>query len=312
MTVSLKICIFVRTPKLLTMNSSEEASHLDLIDVLSNDLFKTPTFTYHEVRVRDLILGVAHQRSFEVEVDETGNVYVSNGPSLDPKNNEGEEYYPCVVAHMDTVHDEHIEYVHCNRSLDVQYSDGIYKAYDPIDGKQTGIGGDDKAGIVIALTMLARSEFGMKGAFFISEENGCQGSGNMKKPYLLTDVGYFIQFDAPGNDWVSMNCSGVDLFHKDFKEDILLPVLKEHERNEGCFSNDPYTDVKELRKQFGVCCVNLFAGYHGMHTPFETVSKPEMEESFNLASDLIERLGYERYDFPYAVEEQENSGNVFF
>lgn len=288
------------------MEYSACVPHVDSFERISNDIFPIPTFSHHEVRIRDMILAIARQRKFEVEVDDTGNVFMSNGPPLDPKNNEEGVYYPCVVAHMDTVHDEHIEYVHRDMRLDINYENGIYKAYDPITGKQTGVGGDDKAGIVIALNMLLYSDIEMKGAFFISEENGCRGSGNIKKPYLLTDVGYFIQFDAPGNNWVSMKSGGVDMFHNDFKENKLLPVLERNGRNEDCLSKDPFTDVKELRRQFGVCCVNLFAGYHGMHTPHETVNKSEMEESFDMAYDLIKELGNERYIFPYIPKKGES------
>lgn len=281
------------------MSFSTDRPNTDSIELISNTIFPQPTYAYHEVRVRDMILTIVRKRGLEVEVDETGNVYVSNGPPLDAERDSSGRNYPCVVAHMDTVHSEHIEHIHGNIELDVRLEGGIYTAYDPITGKQTGIGGDDKAGVVIALSLLLYSDIDMKAAFFISEENGCQGSGNLNKPNLLSNVGCFIQFDAPGNNWASMSCSSIQLFHKEFKEEKLSPILEAHGRYEDCFSQDPFTDAKELRVKFGVCCVNLFAGYYGMHTPYETVSKAEMKESESLGYDLMKELGNERFDFPF-------------
>lgn len=251
-----------------------------------------PTYSYYEFRVRDEIMKIAEENNWPFFVDDVGNVYTSNVVD------DTLHGHPCLVAHMDTVHDDHMEHIFKNLHLTLTYDeedDGTrIGAKDPLTNDVTGVGGDDKAGIVIALYFLLNSNKPLNATFFISEENGCRGSSLIGRSNLLEAVPYFIEFDAPTNYWISERCSGIHLFGQEFKNDI-MPILERHDLYNDCFSDDPFTDVKELRKRFSVPCLNLFAGYYDMHSDQETVNVDHMMESMELAEDLLSSLDAEKY-----------------
>src|SRR5689334_14953405 len=76
--------------------------------------------------------------------DDVGNLYATKG-----KVTEGYPYYPCMVAHMDTVHK-------IESDLHVLEFEGMLTGFNRKTMKQTGIGGDDKVGIYIALEALRK------------------------------------------------------------------------------------------------------------------------------------------------------------
>ena len=95
------------------------------------------------------------------------NIYVTRGEAL---------LYPCVVAHMDTVHD-------CYKDFQIyQTGDNLF-AMDTHSVRQVGIGGDDKVGVFIALEML-RTLKHMKVVFFTNEEIGCVGSSRARLSFF--------------------------------------------------------------------------------------------------------------------------------
>ena len=87
----------------------------------------------------------------------------------------------------------------------------VLRAFTP-EGNPTGIGGDDKCGIFIALELLRKLD-NVKVGLFVSEETGCHGSSKCDINFLQ-DVGYVVQFDAPGNHLITEVCSGIRLFEK--------------------------------------------------------------------------------------------------
>ena len=66
-----------------------------------------------------------------------GNLYVTKGKA--------NPYYPCMVSHIDTVHD-------INMAVSVHRQDDYLFAWDAAKKKQYGIGGDDKVGVFVCLT----------------------------------------------------------------------------------------------------------------------------------------------------------------
>ena len=64
------------------------------------DLLSVPTYTWEE---DELILHVVESTENlhdEIKIDEIGNIYITKGKC------EPGTYYPCFVAHLDTVHRE--------------------------------------------------------------------------------------------------------------------------------------------------------------------------------------------------------------
>ena len=108
------------------------------IDFLK-EVLSVPTHTYEEDLMIEYLISWLEKNRFNFFADKLGNIYVT-------KNTTGKEvdYYPCVVAHTDTVHplstinirEEQLPNFQKNKKLSL-------KAYND-NGEPTGIGGDNK------------------------------------------------------------------------------------------------------------------------------------------------------------------------
>ena len=256
------------------------------------EVLSIPSVYGEEGLVRDYIQTYAENEGIDYHIDKKGNIYLTKGSE---KMTEG-EYYPCVVAHMDTVHRNHINLVKSNERLDIVESyhsvveNDILTARMPGTDTQTGIGGDDKCGVAVCLEMLDHFDV-IKASFFVEEEIGMMGSKEADEEFFR-NVGYAIQFDAPSSNWITEACSGQRLFDKDFKD-----LITEDLSNNGytTFSNDPFTDVNQLAKKFDFSCLNLGCGYYSQHTANEYVIIEEVEDAIRAGKSLITKLGLEFY-----------------
>ena len=115
------------------------------------------------------------EKGFNYSIDKNGSVYVTKGNS---------DVYPCVVAHIDTVHEpvemKINEEMLPNAQGELKLS---LKAYEKESGNPTGIGGDDKAGVFICLKMLEQFD-NIKAFFPVAEETGCHGSNDADKEFF--------------------------------------------------------------------------------------------------------------------------------
>jgi tripeptide aminopeptidase len=244
-----------------------------LINTLS-----VPTFVGSEDRLVTYICDFLRENNIEYHVDKYNNVYATKGTS---------DIYPCVVAHTDTVH--------VLDDIIVKQEDNKLFAVNSYNQK-TGIGGDNKAGVFVCLELLLTQDI-LKAGFFVSEEVGCIGSKLCDLDFMQ-NVGYFMQFDAPFNNWVSQFSDGVKLFSKDssfFKK--INPIFKKNlpNFNKVGYGYHPYTDVSVLGAYFNRACVNYSVGYYNMHTKNEYVIIDDVELCLNVAKKLLLKLGYEKY-----------------
>jgi len=243
-----------------------------LINVLS-----VPTYFGEESRMIEYISSVLNEKQLDYIVDPIGNIYVTKGES---------ERYPCFVSHTDTVH-------RVNERLEVYTNDeGHLQGRDSVDQTPLGIGGDDKCGVFLCLEMLDRLE-NVKVAFFVGEEFGMVGSKEAS-PEFFSNVKYAIQFDSPEGDTMSLTLRGDYLFDKEssFGETV-TPLLLE--RGITKWERHPYTDVYQLITKFNFPCLNLAAGYHRYHTRDEYVVVEEVENTLQLALELVDGLKEEDY-----------------
>ncbi len=265
------------------------------------EVLSIPTKTYKEdgmvnyiCNILDTIDGVTYQ------TDHMNNVYATKGLISDG------EFYPMFVAHTDTVHELVDDIVVEEESLQRPPTFGrtfteelnlSLKGYTP-QGNPTGIGGDDKCGVFLALELL-RTLSHVKVGLFVSEETGCHGSKECDVEFLK-DVGYAIQFDAPGNHLVTEVCSGVRLFESkgDFISRI-IPVFENYMGVSPYLQSHPYTDVSQIKIKGDFSCINFSCGYYNMHTSSEFVVVKDVEDSFNLALRVVEKLGNEKYEYTY-------------
>ena len=251
------------------------------------EVLSIPTYSRNEILMREYILQFAEDNGIESKVDIKGNVYLTKGS----EKMTSAEYYPCVVSHIDTVHRQHEELISKNERLPiVEDEEGRLKAYHPHTGEQTGIGGDDKCGVFVCLSLFEKLDV-LKGAFFVEEEIGMLGSKEAQSEFF-ENVGYAIQFDAPSADWITEVCSGVKILDEGFKQKI-KPILAEGGYHN--FSNDPFTDVNQLAQKFDFNCLNLGCGYYQQHTNREFVVIEEVKKSLEVGEKLIVFLGNNKY-----------------
>jgi tripeptide aminopeptidase len=218
--------------------------------------------------------------------DSYGNIYVVKGD-----RGHGHTYYPCAVAHLDTVHER-------GKNLTVMEQEGELRGVNGQTGELTGIGGDDKVGIFICLEMLRYLD-AVKLVFFRNEEGirakGKQGrrgsqAADMK---FFDDVAFVLQPDRKGNADFIDNSNNVQLFSEEFF-DAVQPTLKMHgySRTRGIS-----TDVGQLKLNgLQVCCANVSCGYYEAHHAEEYVVVADVERCLNLFCKLLTTYADRRWE----------------
>ena len=277
------------------------------------DVLSVPTKTYQEdnmvnyIReVLDTIPGVKYY------TDDMDNVYATKGVLSES------EYYPMFIAHTDTVHqlvDQIIvkeEMLIKPNTFGVKFNDQSFlslKGYTS-DDNPTGIGGDDKCGVFLALELLLTLPK-VKVGLFVSEETGCHGSSKCD-PNFLKDVGYAIQFDAPGNSLITEVCSGTRLYEKDGEFiNLIKPLFEESMEVVSDEQSHPYTDVSQIKRKGDFSCINFSCGYYNMHTKDEFVVVDDMERALAFAIESVSVLGLNKYRYEYQQPTWKSYGDLF-
>jgi hypothetical protein len=208
--------------------------------------------------------------------DDIGNMFV--------KRVQNETNVPYIVAHLDTVHiiRDNDDYI-VNRVTNTEQEGGgvyienyrrtIYSALTK-EGKPTGIGGDDKCGIAIALYLLTKINCNV--IFFVQEEIGCRGSAVCNESWL-EKASVVFQPDRKGNSDFVTATNGVIVFPDVYKNNYadLLTKYGYKYTPEGLA-----TDVGELKRsgKLKVASANIACGYYNAHSPTEYIV---FEETFN-------------------------------
>ena len=251
-------------------------------------VLSVPTFSGMEHRMQEFLMGYIREKGYDGGIDEKGNVYMCKG-SLP----EG-DFFPCVTAHMDTVHHEQIPFIEANRPIPLVTEEDGGRHF--IFAEDFGLGGDDKAGIAIVLTIVDQLP-ACKAVFFVEEEAGCEGSRKAELSWFK-DVGYIIAFDSPGGNCASWSCCSECLFDKTFYETYLAELGDKFGLTK--YVAHPYTDAMVLRIDTSLMSMNFGAGYYKYHTRNEYCVAEEMDNAAAMGLYLIGRLGYKEYVFPYA------------
>lgn len=253
------------------------------------EILSIPSYTGCEDAMIEFLKSELDIHGYQYVVDPLGNIFVTKGSA---------NYYPCVVSHTDTVHSDLTPYLVKEKTFkneDNEEKIGLYGEYQ--NGDPAGIGGDDKCGIFICLELLHKTD-NIKVAFFVSEEVGCLGSRNCDKVFF-EDIGYAIQFDAPGKYGMSYTCMGYPLYDKEGEfMNKAKPILEQH-IPKYTENHHPYTDVYILKQRFGFSCFNIPCGYYQYHTKNEYVIIDDVINSYHLGNDLIKELGHRRYQVLY-------------
>lgn len=254
------------------------------------ELMSIPTVSREEYRLVTFIILWARRNGIYYEFDKKGNVYLTKG-----EVNEG-EYYPCVTAHLDSVQQKHRPYAQVGTNLEVKTRViGVTTKKHEIYVDGMGIGGDDKAGVLIGLSMFSHVDK-LKACFFLEEETGCLGSKELNKEWFK-NVGYVMGYDSPDLNRAAYECSGVRLFNKDFFVNHMQEICKEHGLTK--FFSEPYTDVKEIRQQTNIICMNFGSGYYNGHMQNEYCVLEDMDNACRMGHALIKHLGLNRYEMEH-------------
>jgi putative aminopeptidase FrvX len=243
------------------------------------EVLSIPTYSQDEKLMIEYLQKVLTEKGYQHYTDEHGNIYATKGES---------QNYPCFIAHTDTVHK-----VNLNLTVVEGYQKGetVLKGVDCVTGKPTGIGGDDKCGVFLALEMLGTLP-NVKVAFFVSEEIGCRGSQHAD-PEFFKNVGYAIQYDSPEGNSMSLTLMGRYLFNQKSEfADKVTGLIKEHGISNWAYH--PYTDAWQIVEKFDIACLNLAAGYYQYHTANEYVVVDDVENGYQLGLKLVEVLGQKR------------------
>jgi len=221
----------------------------------------------------------------KVTEDTYGNLYITKGKA---------KSYPCVVAHIDTVHT-----VIPNYAFKVYRMGSLLYAMNAITGTQTGIGGDDKVGIFVALHALHKHK-NVKVVLYRDEEIGHIGSKHSIKENkeFYKDCNFVIQCDRKGNDDFLTSSGGIKMASKEFI-DATKEYANKHEFVEG---QGVSTDVDTLvREGIGISCINLSSGYHRPHSSTEVVNIDDVRNVTSLVDDILTNLGSTKFEYKYVA-----------
>mgnify|MGYP003144457024 FL=1 len=252
------------------------------------NILSVPTYTWEEDLLIDYVTNILDKKGYSYKVDKLGSIYVTKGES---------EYFPCLVAHLDSVHEIQDYTVKEEYHLNAQDEKKLsLVAYSDNTGERCGIGGDDKAGVFICLELLDKLD-NVKAFFPVAEEIGCQGTRQADKEFF-NDVGYAIQFDSTENNTMSKTLMGVKLYNEEGSFiNKCKNIILEHGITD--WLHHPYTDTMVLKEMFDFSCLNFAAGYYGWHSNYEYVVVEDVENAINLGEKLLRVLGENKYGYQH-------------
>ncbi|MGO9443301.1 MAG: M28 family peptidase [Thiobacillaceae bacterium] len=259
--------------------AGQPAGHSVRLDLLKQ-ILAVPTYSRHEGQMVEFLADHVREGGVGLrgtcDSDDWNNVYIRKGEA---------EFYPCVAAHIDTVHDP--------QPVKIVRQDGILLGMDE-RGQRAGIGADDKAGVFVCLELLERFD-NIAVVLFGAEEIGCQGAFHAR-PDFFHNIGYVMEFDCPSRGLVSYTSNSVRQFANDGEFiHTALPVFQQHGLT--AWQRHPYSDVMALRQRFNFSCLNLSCGYYNWHQRDEYLVLNEVQAALASGEDLVQALGCRRYTF---------------
>jgi len=241
-------------------------------------LLEIESESHDSQEMESFILAYARRRRWDIATDQLGNIYLTKGQA---------DVYPCVVAHMDTVHAITGEPI-----VPVVIGDKVTGMHAS-NMSQTGCGADDKCGIYCALEIMGKLP-ACKAAFFVDEEVGCLGSSDCDISFF-SDASFVLQADRRGSSDFVTSISGRPLA-SDAWLSAVAPLLNAH-GFKPCAGM--MTDVQALRDSpdFGICSANLSAAYYNPHSDGEYIVLSELDNTFKLMLAICRTHGAKRWPY---------------
>lgn len=156
------------------------------------------------------------------------------------------DHYPLVCSHYDTVRRTPLS--------------GYKIKEDIITSIEGPLGGDDRCGVAIALSLMQAGVLANY-AFFDEEEYGAGGSGDflIETPWIAKESSCYIGLDRRGHK---------DAAVYNYRSNKLLDIVGTHGFKEVSGS---MTDVSVIEESFPKATVNLSVGFNHEHTSNETI-----------------------------------------
>ncbi|PPB52952.1 hypothetical protein [Campylobacter hyointestinalis] len=184
----------------------------------------------------------------------------------------GANKYPLICIHLDTIN--------THKKAELKTDDLIIDDDDIISlntkARAVCLGGDDRAGVYIALQLIkAKKPFAF--GFFKDEEIGCIGSSSLSS-YInsLDNITAFIGLDRRGADEVAT-------YGHDNKE--LINIFESKGYIEAVGSVTDASKLSALSNK-GLACVNLSVGYYNEHTKKEILNTTAMNHTLKVLKNL--------------------------
>lgn len=250
---------------------------------LLEKIFQIPARSHQEKEISEFIKNELDKNKINYFIDKIGNI-----SSVEKKG------VPILCAHMDTVQDE----------FDAKLSKFVKIRGEIISGYGV-IGGDDKCGIFIVLSLACAGFCNF--LFTVEEECGGNGIKHFTKNYSLENIPYGLVLDRRGcSDIIcTSNNYGAEPFEK-----ILLEIGKVfgYSKSSGTFS-----DANFLSDQ--ISCANLSVGYYNPHSKKEFVNLVDLKNALNFTYQIIKNVkdyfpkpkpSYSNYSSYYGADDDNN------
>ncbi len=284
----------IETVKIEYSVEKEIQSMIDLFSIQSYSRAEAPMIKY----IKSQLKGI---KKLQYKQDNYGNILVTKGVLYD------NEFYPCVVAHMDTVHN-FVENYHIKKEIKDNGTTKLYAAglvskntfgvtqFEPVNTQKkvlgnTGIGGDDKCGIWLALKLLKELPK-LKIVFTVEEEIGAIGASKVDTAFF-NDVGYLIEGDRKDNCDIITDIYGSSICSQEFLDTIFEPLVKyNYTENSGML-----TDILAIKENnIELSAINVSVGYYNPHSSNEYIIVEDLLKATSFVKECIKELGYSKYE----------------
>ena len=189
-----------------------------------------------------------------------------------------------LVAHLDTVHTEHVKQICASKDENILMS-------------PQGIGGDDRCGVFALVKIYLSAQVKPWLLFSCDEEVGglgaqqfCLAHSQRRLPTELNALKFIIEIDRKGStDAVYYDCD-----NPDFKEYITGKGFKT--------AIGSFSDISLIAPDLGVAAVNLSSGYYNAHTLHEFINVKELHDTIHRVGEIVgEAVALPRFEYVEAM-----------
>lgn len=173
------------------------------------------------------------------------------------------DHYPLVCSHYDTVRHTPLS--------------GYKIKKDIITSIEGALGGDDRCGVAIALSLMQAGVLANY-AFFDEEECGAGGSRDflIETPWIAKESSCYIGLDRRGH---------ADAAVYNYRSDKLLDVVGVYGFKE---ANGTMTDVSVIEENLPKATVNLSVGFNHEHTSNETIHIDVVMNTLQAMKEIVD------------------------